>query len=72
MMKREYEHLKERDRVVTKKDRQRATEMAEKERERLMKESIERKEAIRRMNIRRKDPKMMEIEEVARRKMIYI
>jgi len=75
MMRREYEYLKERGHVVTKEDRQKATETAQKERERLMKESMERKEAIRRMDIRRKrdkDPKIMEIEEAARRKMMYI
>jgi len=75
MMKREYEYLKERGHVITKEDRQRNAEMAEKEKERLMKESMERKEAIRRMDIRRKrekDPKTMEIEEAARRKMMYI
>lgn len=75
MTKKEYEHFKERSRVMTSEDRRAAAEAAEKERERLTKESMERKEAVRRMDMkkgREKDPRTREIEEEARRRTMHI
>lgn len=75
MTKEEYECLKERNRVITKEERQAAAEAAEKEKERLMKESMERKEAMRKMDLKKcrdKDPKTKEIEEEARKRTMYI
>lgn len=75
MTKKEYESLKERNRVITKEERQAAAEAAEKEKERLMRESMERTEAMRQMNLekcRDKDPKTKEIEEEARKRRMHI
>lgn len=75
MTKKEYDYLKERNRVMTKEERQAAEEAAEEERERLTKESMERKEAMRRMDSKKcrdKDPKMTEIEEEARKRTMHI
>lgn len=61
--------------MITKEERQTATEAAEKERERLMKESLARKEAIRMMDMkkgREKDPRTREIEEEARRRTMHV
>lgn len=75
MTKKEYESLKERNRVITKEERQAAAEAAEKEKERLIRESMERTEAMRQMNLekcRDKDPKTKEIEEEARKRRMHI
>ncbi|XP_032683991.1 cilia- and flagella-associated protein 45 [Odontomachus brunneus] len=75
MTKEEYELLKERNRVVTKEERQAAAEAAEKEKERLIKESMERSEAMRQMDLKKscdKDPKTREIEEEARQRTMHI
>lgn len=75
MTKKEYESLKERNRVITKEERQAAAEAAEKEKERLTRESMERTEAMRQMNLekcRDKDPKTKEIEEETRKRRMHI
>lgn len=66
--------MKERSRVITKKEKQEILETVEKERERLTKESMERKEAIRQIDLkkgREKDPKTREIEEEARKRTMH-
>lgn len=76
MTRKEYEDLKERSRVITKEERQAATEAAEKRKERLMKESLARKEAVRVMDMKKglrdRAPKTREIEEEARRRTMHV
>lgn len=75
MTKKEYENLKERNRVITKEERQAAAEAAENEKERLMRESMECTEEMRQMNLekcRDKDPKTKEIEEEAMKRRMHI
>ncbi|EFN86341.1 Coiled-coil domain-containing protein 19 [Harpegnathos saltator] len=75
MTKKEYECLKERNRVITDEERQAAAEAAEEEKERLMRESMERKEAMCLMDLKKsrdKEPKTSEIEEEARKRMTHI